>query len=145
MAEKKGSEEKIAQLQLLEQNMQTFLMQKQQFQLQLSEVASALENLKDSKKSYKIIANIMIDVNKEDLEKEAAYLQEQGRVIARGFVDELDKIASNITDSVVKDATEGAEESAKDEKVTEEEKVAEEELSPADQIVVNLYNTPPTS
>ncbi len=70
MVEEKQSEEKIAQLQLLEQNMQTFLMQKQQFQMQLSEIASALENLKDSSKSYKIIANIMIDAKKGDLEKE---------------------------------------------------------------------------
>ncbi len=34
MVEKKESEEKIAQLQLLEQNMQNFNMQKQQFQMQ---------------------------------------------------------------------------------------------------------------
>jgi prefoldin beta subunit len=68
MAEKQEAEEKIAQLQLLEQNMQNFLMQKQQFQMQLSEVDSALENLKDSTKSYKIIANIMVDSKKEDLE-----------------------------------------------------------------------------
>jgi|TARA_B100002003_G_C14123775_1_gene540529 prefoldin beta subunit len=70
MAEKQEAEEKIAQLQLLEQNMQNFLMQKQQFQMQLSEVDSALENLKDSNKSYKIVANIMVDANKEELEKE---------------------------------------------------------------------------
>ena len=69
MVEKK-SEEKIAQMQLLEQNMQNFLMQKQQFQMQLTEIESALENLKDTKKSYKIIANIMIDTKKEDLEKD---------------------------------------------------------------------------
>jgi|TARA_B100002003_G_scaffold66470_1_gene61763 prefoldin beta subunit len=70
MVEKKESEEKIAQLQLLEQNMQNFNMQKQQFQMQLNEIASALENLKDSEKSYKIVANIMINAKKEDLEKE---------------------------------------------------------------------------
>ena len=66
MAEKKetqNSQEKIAQLQLLEQNMQTFTMQKQQFQMQLNEILSALENIKDAKKSYKIIANVMIDTN----------------------------------------------------------------------------------
>ncbi len=66
----KEQEEKIEQLQLLEQNLQSFLVQKQQFQMQLSEVTSALENLKDSKKTYKIIANVMIDAKKEDLEKE---------------------------------------------------------------------------
>jgi prefoldin beta subunit len=70
MVDKKESEEKIAQLQLLEQNMQNFTMQKQQFQMQLNEIASALENLKDSEKSYKIVANIMINAKKEDLESE---------------------------------------------------------------------------
>ena len=69
MAEKE-QEEKIEQLQLLEQNLQSFLVQKQQFQMQLSEVTSALENIKDSKKTYKIVANIMIDAKKEDLEKD---------------------------------------------------------------------------
>jgi prefoldin beta subunit len=70
MVEKKESEEKIAQLQLLEQNMQNFTMQKQQFQMQLNEIASALENLKDSEKAYKIVANIMVNAKREDLEKE---------------------------------------------------------------------------
>ena len=70
MVDKKASEEKIAQLQLLEQNMQNFNMQKQQFQMQLNEIASALENLKDSEKAYKIVANIMVSAKKEDLEGE---------------------------------------------------------------------------
>ncbi|TKJ17076.1 prefoldin subunit beta [Candidatus Woesearchaeota archaeon B3_Woes] len=69
MAEE-GQEEKIEQLQLLEQNLQSFLVQKQQFQMQLSEVTSALENIKDSNKTYKIVANVMIDAKKEDLEKD---------------------------------------------------------------------------
>jgi prefoldin beta subunit len=70
MVEKKESEEKIAQLQLLEQNMQNFTMQKQQFQMQLNEIASAIDNLKDSETAYKIVANIMINAKKEDLETE---------------------------------------------------------------------------
>jgi len=64
------SEEKLAQLQLLEQNMQNFLMQKHQFQAQLGEVNSALEHIKGAQKTYKIIANIMIDSKREDLEKD---------------------------------------------------------------------------
>jgi len=50
--------------------MQNFLMQKQQFQMQLSEVESALENIKDTNKVYKIVANIMIDSKKENIEGE---------------------------------------------------------------------------
>ena len=66
----KDVQNKIGQLQMLEQSMQSFLMQKQQFQAQLIEIESALEELKNSKMVYKIVGNIMIDANKEELEKE---------------------------------------------------------------------------
>ena len=64
------TQEKIQKLQLLEQNMQQFLMQKQQFQAQLVEIDSALQELKTAKTAYKIVGNIMINANKEDLEKD---------------------------------------------------------------------------
>ena len=67
---KKETEQKIGQLQLLEQSLQTFLMQKQQFQAQLMEINSALEELKDSKEAYKIVGNIMVKSTKEELEKD---------------------------------------------------------------------------
>ena len=66
----KETEEKIGQLQMMEQNLQNFLMQKQQFQGQLVEIESALRELKDSKDAYKIVGNIMISSTKEDLEKD---------------------------------------------------------------------------
>ena len=66
----KETEEKIGQLQMMEQNLQNFLMQKQQLQGQLVEIESALRELKDSKEAYKIVGNIMISSTKEDLEKD---------------------------------------------------------------------------
>jgi prefoldin beta subunit len=66
----KETEEKIGRLQLIEQNMQNFLMQKQQLQAQLVEVESALKELKATKSAYKIVGNIMVSSSKEDLEKE---------------------------------------------------------------------------
>src|SRR3989344_2215370 len=66
----KETEHEIQQLQLLEQNMQNFLLQKQQFQSQLIEVDSALEEIKDKKEAYKIIGNIMVNTTKEELEKD---------------------------------------------------------------------------
>ena len=67
----KETENKIAQLQMLEQNIQNFLVQKQTFQTQLIEVDNALEELDKSKdKSYKIIGAIMVAADKEDLKKE---------------------------------------------------------------------------
>jgi prefoldin beta subunit len=64
------TQEKIGKLQMLEQSMQTFLMQKQQFQAQLIEIESALKELKDAKTVYKITGNIMIDADKASLEKD---------------------------------------------------------------------------
>ena len=66
----KETEEKIGKMQLLEQNMQNFLMQKQQFQSQLIELNSALEELGKSETSYKIVGNIMVLSNKDDLKKD---------------------------------------------------------------------------
>ncbi len=66
----KETEEKIGRLQLMEQNLQNFLVQKQQFQAQLVEVESALNELKNTKEAYKIVGNIMVSSTKEDLEKD---------------------------------------------------------------------------
>lgn len=66
----KDAEQKISQLQLLEQNLQNLLLQRQQFQAQLTELDSALKELKEATQSYKIIGNIMVDSSKEDLEKD---------------------------------------------------------------------------
>jgi len=65
----KETEEKISQLQLLEQNLQSFVAQKQQFQMQLVEIESALKELEGSKESYRIVANIMVKADKGELKK----------------------------------------------------------------------------
>lgn len=63
-------EEKIAQLQLIEQNLQNFLMQKQTFQSQLIEAESALDELKKSKgDTYRIVGNIMVSSTSKNLQK----------------------------------------------------------------------------
>lgn len=60
----------ITQLQLLQQNLQNILIQKQQFQKQLVEINSALQETKSSKITYKILGNIMVATNKDELQKE---------------------------------------------------------------------------
>ena len=64
------TEQKIAQLQLYEKSLQNILMQKQQFQTQLIETESALKELKTTKEAYKIVGNIMVASNKDDLDKD---------------------------------------------------------------------------
>ncbi|MBI2667176.1 prefoldin subunit beta [Candidatus Woesearchaeota archaeon] len=67
----KETEQSIAQLQLLEQNLQNFFMQKQTFQSQLLEIENAVKELDlTNEDSYKIIGNIMIKEKKDKLIKE---------------------------------------------------------------------------
>ena len=66
----KDVQEKIAKLQGLEQNLQNFLMQRQQFQTQLMEIDSALDEIEKTDNAYKIVGNIMVKTGKEDLKKD---------------------------------------------------------------------------
>ena len=63
----KETEQKIGQLQMYEQSMQSFLGQKQQFQVQLVEIDSALSELQNTNKAYKIVGNIMVEADKDEL------------------------------------------------------------------------------
>ena len=63
----KETEQKIGQLQMYEQSMQGFLGQKQQFQVQLVEIESALSELQNTSKAYKIVGNIMVEADKDEL------------------------------------------------------------------------------
>ena len=64
-------EKKIQELQIIEQNLSNLLLQKQNFQVRLLENENALKELERTKKqSYKIIGNIMVAMDKEELKKE---------------------------------------------------------------------------
>lgn len=64
----KETERSIAELQLLEQNLQNFLGQKQNFQLQLVEVENAIKELEKTKETaFKIIGQLMISSDKKEL------------------------------------------------------------------------------
>jgi len=66
----KETQEKITQLQMMEQALQNSVLQKQQLSTQLIEIDSAIKELETTPKSYKIIGNIMIDTNKIELTKD---------------------------------------------------------------------------
>jgi len=72
----KDAEKKIEQLQLYEQNLQNFLAQRQQFQIHLIEIESALRELESTDKAYKLVGNIMVSSKKEDLKKELSSRKE---------------------------------------------------------------------
>lgn len=60
---------KIQELSMLQQSIANISAQKQQFVSQLSEFESAFKALDKTDKAYKIIGNIMIVSDKEDLKK----------------------------------------------------------------------------
>jgi len=65
-----STDKKLKELQLLEQSSQQYVMQKQQFQAQFIEIESAINELKKTDTSYKIVGNIMVKADKKDLEKD---------------------------------------------------------------------------
>lgn len=73
----KDIQEKIMELQVTEQNLQNILIQKQNFQVQCSEVENALKELKNSKEPvFKLIGPTMISIDKNKIEKELSEKQE---------------------------------------------------------------------
>lgn len=71
MAMDKDTEAKIQQLQLLEQNMQSILMQKQQLQAQQIEIDNAFTEVSDSKgELFKIVGPIMVSSTKDKIKQD---------------------------------------------------------------------------
>ena len=69
---------KIQELQILEQNIQGLLMQKQSFQIELSEALNALSDLKKSgDEVYKIVGGLMVRSEKSSL---IAELEEKKKI-----------------------------------------------------------------
>ncbi len=66
----KKTEEKISELQVIEQSLQKFLSQKQSLQTQIVEIETALKEIPSSKESYRIIGNIMVAVDKKKLQED---------------------------------------------------------------------------
>jgi prefoldin beta subunit len=67
----KESENKVQELQLIEQNLSNLLMQKQTFQSRLLESENALKEVEETKKQcYKVIGNILVAMDKEKLKKD---------------------------------------------------------------------------
>ena len=69
--ENNPSQEKIHELQMIDQSLQNILMQKQSFQFELSETQSALSELENSSDEvFKMVGQLMIKTDKEKLKEE---------------------------------------------------------------------------
>ena len=93
----KSTAEKIGALQMLEQNLQRFMIQRQTFQVQLAEVENACEELdKSNGDCYKIIGNVMILCEKNGLKKD---LESKKEVISLKMKS-LERQENNIKEKV---------------------------------------------
>jgi len=65
------TQEKIQQLQIFEQNLQNFLLQKQAFHMELSETENSLKEIENTKDDvYKLVGQVMIKASRQELEKD---------------------------------------------------------------------------
>ena len=67
----KDKDKKIQEIQIFEQNLQNLLLQKQAFQLEISETTSALKEIESSDDEvFKIIGQLMIKTEKSKIKQE---------------------------------------------------------------------------
>ena len=90
--------EKIQQLQLLQQNLQNISVQKQQLQNQLLELDSALTELKNTEKAYKIVGKIMLAASKDNLSKDLGEKKEVIDVRLKNFTKQEETLQKSIED-----------------------------------------------
>src|SRR3990167_1599128 len=84
--------EKLAQLQMIEQNLQQLLSQKQQFNGIMVEIDSALEELGKTEDAYKIVGNVMVKVSKPELSKELGEKKERTEIRIKSIEKQEDKL-----------------------------------------------------
>ena len=100
--------EKIQEMQLLEQSIQNLLLQKQTFNLEVSETQNALNELENSNEDvFKIIGQIMIKTEKKKLEEE---LRDKDRILSlrlkslekqeKNLLDKAEKLREEIMSSI---------------------------------------------
>jgi len=94
----KETEKKISQLQMLEQSMQSLLMQKQQFQGQIVELESAIEELSSTTQAYKIVGNVMVLTDRDELKKDLGSRKEMLEIRIKA----IEKQESQLKDKATK-------------------------------------------
>lgn len=86
----------LNQLQLLQQNVQNMVMQKQQLEGQLTEFDSALQELKSTTKAYRLIGKIMIASSPEILMKNLEEQKEVALIRLKNFQRQEEKMRQNM-------------------------------------------------
>ena len=86
-------------MQMIEQNLSNYIMQKQTFQGQLLETENALKEIdKVKEKAYKIIGTIMIATKKEDLKKDLTAKKEMLDLRIKALEKQEEKLKKSAED-----------------------------------------------
>ena len=103
----KETEQKITQLQMMEQNIQTFMAQRQNFQAQQLELDNAIKELEISKGDcYKMVGSIMIAADKDKLKKDLESRKEVVELRLKSIKKQEDSIkekAEKLQSEVIKE------------------------------------------
>jgi len=92
-------ENKIQEIQILEQNLQNILFQKQSFQIEINEIQASLKELENSgEEVYKIIGQLMLRTEKQKVKKELLEKKE----ILEIHLKTVEKQEKNLTEKVEK-------------------------------------------
>lgn len=87
---------KVNQLQLLQQNLQNILLQKQQVESSLIELNSASAELQQTDKAYRIVGKIMIASPKEALLVEINQKKEIAELRLKNVIQQEENIKNNL-------------------------------------------------
>ena len=101
MAKNKMAERdtKIQEMQMLEQNLQNLLLQKQAFQMELNETQSASKEIEDSgEEVYKIIGQLMLRTSKSKIKEE---LTNKDKILSLR-IKTLEKQQNSLTEQIDK-------------------------------------------
>jgi len=104
------NEQKIQELQILEQRLQNSILQKQAFQMELAETNSALKEIeKSGEEVFKIIGQLMIKTEKSKIHEELSSKQKILELRIKSFekqenslTEQVDRIRDELTKSMKK-------------------------------------------
>ncbi|MFH1276650.1 MAG: prefoldin subunit beta [Candidatus Woesearchaeota archaeon] len=91
--------DKVNQLQVLQHNLQNISMQKQQIESQVNELDSALEGIKSTNKTYKIVGRIMIAASKEDLKSDLESKKEVMGLRLKNLINQENSLKSKFEEA----------------------------------------------
>ena len=90
-------QKKIQELQMLEQNLQNILLQKQSFQMELAETESAIAELQNSgDEVFKIVGQLMIKSDKNKISEELSNKQKMIDMKLKTFEKQEDSVTQQL-------------------------------------------------